>query len=492
LVAARGETEAAQIVLRPRAGWSGPVCLEVSPLTGEGGNRLPADAVRADFVGYVPLTKNSKATPPEEVARVVPADFPDPLLDDTEVELQPGANQPVLVRVAIPRDAMPGTYRGEVIDRTRQGWGVVPLTVEVLPVTLPEVLPLQVTNWFNPGAIARHHHAEEWSEEHWDLLRAYGTDMRAHGQTMFQTGLDLVRVWQEADGSFTFDYSDFDRWVRLFLSLGFQRIELMHVGGREHGQWEDKTFIAYPRPATDRAAGVGTEVPLETFLAHLERHLDERGWLDRAALHIADEPIPVNVESWRELSRRVHAAASRLKRIDAIHVTELDGDLEVWVPQLNYFADAYAALRAKQQAGVMELWYYTAWVPQGQFPNRLLDYPLLKTRLLPWVAARYGASGFLHWGLNHWDEEVDPDKSYFSPGDDFIIYPGTDGPRSSLRWEAFRDGVEDHALLTLWQERDPEAAAAALNEVVPSFTGYPRDPAILLSIRQRALRALAK
>lgn len=492
LVAVRGEAEAAQIVLRARQEGIGPVRLEISPLIQDSGERLPADAVRADFVGYVHLTRNSRATPPEEVARVVPADFPDPLLEEAELELPAGANQPVLVQVTVPRQAAPGLYRGEVYVCTRQGTLAVPLTVEVLPLTLPEVLPLQVTFWFNVGAIARHHGVEEWSEEHWNLLRAYGADMRAHGQTMFEVGLDLVQVWREADGSYTFDYSDFDRWVRLFLGLGFQRLELMHVGGREHGQWEDRTFIAYPRPAIDRETGQGTEVPLETFLANLQRHLEERGWLERTVLHIADEPIPVNVESWRALSRRVHAAAPRLKRIDAIHVTELDGDLEVWVPQLNYFADAYESLRAKQQAGVMELWYYTAWVPQGQFPNRLLDYPLLKTRLLPWVAARYGASGFLHWGLNFWNEEVDPDQSAFSPGDDFIVYPGTDGPRSSLRWEAFRDGVEDHALLMLWRERDPEAAAAALNEVVPSFTGYPRDPAVMLSIRQQALAALVR
>src|SRR2546427_7859966 len=40
-------------------------------------------------------------------------------------------------------------------------------------------------------------------------------------------------------------------------------------------------------------------------------------------------------------------------------------------------------------------------------------------------------------------------RSLFAPGDDFIVYPGRDGPRSSLRWEAFRDGVEDHALFKI-------------------------------------------
>jgi len=35
------------------------------------------------------------------------------------------------------------------------------------------------------------------------------------------------------------------------------------------------------------------------------------------------------------------------------------------------------------------------------------------------------------------------------------------------------------------------AAQAALLAVLPSLTGYPRDPRVLLAARQRALRALA-
>src|SRR2546427_10736493 len=78
-------------------------------------------------------------------------------------------------------------------------------------------------------------------------------------------------------------------------------------------------------------------------------------------------------------------------------------------------------------------------------------------------------------------------RSLFAPGDDFIVYPGRDGPRSSLRWEAFRDGVEDQTLFTLWRRRDPAAALRALREVGPTLTTYPRAPAVLLALRHRAL-----
>jgi hypothetical protein len=327
---------------------------------------------------------------------------------------------------------------------------------------------------------------QEWSDEHWPLLRAYADDMRAHGQTMFQTDLDLVSATRAPDHSYTFDYKRFDRWVKLFLAAGMRDIELMHFGRRTEPWAWTNPFETAPRYSTD--------VPLELFLGSLQRHLIERGWIEHAFLHIADEPIPENLASWRALSRRAHAAASRLKRIEAIQVPDLDRDLEIWVVEESLLDRWYdSTYRARQQAGGMELWLYTSWLPQGGYPNRLIDYPLLKTRLLPWVARRYDTSGFLHWGLNQWPSDtgpVDPNKGLFAPGDDFIVYPGRHGPRSSLRWEAFRDGVEDYSLFTMWLRRDPQAARAALREVVPSFTNYPRDPATLLAVRGRALSAL--
>lgn len=496
LLAARGETESAQIVVRASEGCLDSVRAEPSRLVVEGGPALGPNAVRADWVGYVRLTRNSDSTPDTELARRAPDDFPDPLLDDATVTVCAGASQPLLVRVAVARAAAPGVYTGSVALRRGDSLlNSVPVTIEVLPVTLPRIPPLRVTTWFSARAIAQQHHVQEWSGEHWKLLRAYADDMRAHGQTMFETDLELIRGRREPDGSLSFDYSLFDRWVRLFRGAGLRDIELMHVGRRREPWAWTNPFEPAPRRVPVAGGNDTTDVPLDTFLAALQRHLVERGWVDDAVLHVADEPIPENSASWRALSRRVHAAAPRLKRIEAIQVPDLGRDLEIWVVEekrLDWWYDGY---RARQRAGGMELWLYTSWLPQGAYANRLIDYPLLKTRLLPWIAARYGATGFLHWGLNQWPQDgdsVDPNKGLFAPGDDFIVYPGRDGPRSSLRWEAFRDGVEDYALFAMWQRRNATAARSALRIVVPSFTTYARDPAILLAARRKALLALSR
>src|SRR5207247_1457315 len=110
-----------------------------------------------------------------------------------------------------------------------------------------------------------------------------------------------------------------------------------------------------PRSSTVSATGDTTEVSLDVFLADLQRHLVERGWVEHALLHVADEPIAENVESWRALSRRVHAAAPRLRRIEAIQASDMDGDLEIWVVEESYLDRWYDRSRARRPRSGSEM-----------------------------------------------------------------------------------------------------------------------------------------
>jgi hypothetical protein len=236
---------------------------------------------------------------------------------------------------------------------------------------------------------------------------------------------------------------------------------------------------------------------LETFLKAVRDHLKATGRLKKAMIHIADEPIPINVASWKALSERVHHAVPDLPRIDVIHVHDLEGYLEIWVPQLNFFAQWLDVYRQRQREG-NEIWFYTAWLPQGKWTNRLIDYPLIKTRLLHWLNVRYGATGFLHWGWNFWGDVMTGELQ--SPGDAFIVYPG---PAASLRMEAQRDGIEDAELLWMLAERlagkrpvTPQQAAQILEPllkpVIRDFTDYTKDPNELEKVRQQVLEELQR
>jgi hypothetical protein len=210
----------------------------------------------------------------------------------------------------------------------------------------------------------------------------------------------------------------------------------------------------------------------------------------------------VNVASWIELSRRVHKSAPSLRRIDAIQTPDITAaDLEVPVPALDCLQRWEKQYDAAQKKGV-ELWYYTAWVPQEHYPNRMMDYPLLKTRVLHWLNFTTGATGYLHWGLNQWDVPFDT----FAPGDNWIIWPGKTSPRSSIRYETMRAGIEDYEYLKLLEDRaaaaaqrlalkDFDAHAYALTyarRAADSFQTFSRDPQLMLKTRDAIARAIER
>lgn len=500
LSAAQRQTVGAQIVIR-----SGTVPCRVSRFrcsglrAEDGRSTIGPQAFRASFVEYFGVTKNSTATPLTELVRAAPADFPDAFSEASEVVVPANTNQPIWVQFGVPANLPAGKYVGMVTALVDEDELQVPVSLTVYDFALPPSPRLLVTVWTNTDSLAKHQKAPFGSEAWWALLSRVASLMREHHQNVILTPWTLIRAEKGPDGKPRLDFTDFDRWVGTFLRQGFKRIEIGHVGGREHGQWEDKTFVAYDMPCENKQTGKPDKLAIEEWLPILQAHLKERDWLERSMIHVADEPIPGNLASWKELSRRVKRSAPDLRRIDAVHVPDLAGSLEVWVPQLNFLEQWMARFKAAQGKSA-ELWYYTAWVPQGRYPNRLMDYPLIKTRMLHWLNYTSGTTGYLHWGWNFWDVPFDQ----FAPGDNFIVWPGTSAPRSSLRYEAMREGIEDHEYLCLLEDasraaarkmgvRDFDAREFTLGYarlLAPTFQDYSRDPTVLYSVRDAIARSI--
>ncbi len=481
--------------------------LEVTDLKSEKGV-IGAGNVKALFVGSIPLTFNSPA-PPEELERRAPSEVPDPILEETEeVDLEAGVTQPCYLRIYVPRDAEPGEYRGYVVARAGELEARMEVALLVHPVTLPSERSLYVTNWFSVWNIAKIHGVELWSEGFWSPFERWVKFMVEYRQNVFWVPLETIKVYRGGDG-YRFDFSVFDRYVEILLRSGAELIEITHVAGFK--QWggreiELRSFQVVYGPGDTRTEP--GELVLPHLLRALEEHLKERGWLDRALIHVADEPTEDGIEEWRRVSRMVKEFAPGLRRIDAIETVGFGGDLEIWVPTLHHYEqwmDEYEAARGEGR----ELWFYTCLNPQGRYPNRFIDFPLLKTRILHWINYAYDLRGFLHWGYNWWHgdpfRELNPQ---LPPGDTHIVYPGKRGPLPSLRLEAMRDGLEDYELLKLL-EREIAAAKRELGgkalelpferralelcrKALPSITGYVRDPAKLLEVREEIVREILR
>ena len=243
-------------------------------------------------------------------------------------------------------------------------------------------------------------------------------------------------------GELTFDFSRFDRWVRIFQEEGvIGRIEGGHIGGRIGG-WESN-FVVSTRAVRNGAAVPEHAAPdseaaksfYRRFFPALVEHLRQQGWLECYLQHLADEPIACNLESYRALSALARQYAPELKLMEANHSKDLTGAIDVWVPQLNYLHEQYAFYQERQAAGD-EVWFYTCVFPQGEYANRFIEQPLIKTRLLHWINFTYGITGYLHWGYNQWTDDNPITHTtrphggppYLPAGDPWIVYPGTDGP----------------------------------------------------------------
>jgi len=112
-------------------------------------------------------------------------------------------------------------------------------------------------------------------------------------------------------------------------------------------------------------------------------------------------------------------------------------------------------------------------------PNTFLFSLPAESAWLGWYAAAQGYTGFLRWGYNSWGTDpffFDISHSVWPAGDCFLVYPG---PRSSIRFERLREGIQDYEKIqilrrVLRHSDSPRAAGALqrLDEMLARFS-YP-------------------
>lgn len=459
------------------------------------------DQVRVGFVDYVHVGRTTP-DPGRDAIRSVSGMYPDPIVDDgLSRDVPGGKTQPVWVSVAVPRDAAPGEYKGKVVAKGKGLSLDGEIAVKVYPVVLEEPT-LWVTNWFNSserGLKYFNPEAEMFSEEYWDYIRAVAAQMRECYQNTVLVPVTLIDS-KEVDGAWTFDFTNFDKMVEVFQEAGVLKLlEVGHVGGRV-GLWNS--------PFGVRVGGKGNNIPLSdpaaakwcsSFFPALVSHIKEKGWYPIYCQHIADEPAWDNYASYVEIARLFKSYAPDAKIIEACHSHDLADVVDIWVPQLNFYADGHQFYSERQAAGD-EVWFYTCLGPQGNYANRFLEQPLLKTRLLHWINFRFGATGYLHWGFNQWRTDdpwvettsINLEGGNILPGgDSWIVYPKEGRLYGSIRLEAMRDGIADYTLLQTLARKDEALAKEICRQNVYGWTTYDMSTEHFRKARHQILEALS-
>ncbi len=507
LWSARNEYESLQVAFHSDD-TTRVIAVEATDLANSSGSTLSAEQFEYRFPSSVRVNKHTAKTPISEVEGDIPGWFPDPL--DESSGMQFTGSRSLWGTWYVPKDAAPGDYQGELIIRFENSVRRLPVLLHVWNFTLPEKPSLYVTNWLHIRHVESQYHVKRGSAAFWDVIDKIAQDMQAHRQNVIFTPLNLIKSLEQQDGRYSFDFREYDKWAEIFLRHGFQVFEgshLFHARNSYNIQRRSRNVQEEIEFDEHQLSTVDGQNYLRQLLRALHKENGRLGIQERYIQHVDDEAPADHLQRYREVAEIVRATMPGVAIVDATMLPPagLQGLMDIPVGVMGN-----SVVQTRWEAGTKwGRWWYTASYPRGLVPNRFIDYPLIKMRIIPWLSWRHGMSGYLHYAYNYWlsptkmSVRLDVDQSgAMPPGDGFIVYPPTsnrdNGPVSSLRWETFRDGLEDYEYLLLLDRWVNSATggdktillqgAGLLRDIKGTVVNpeiYPRNPVALLEFRSR-------
>ena len=480
-------------------------------------------------VENVPVRYAAHAGTPDEVyLRKTRGLYPDLLqpMKHGIAAMSDGEWRALWVDVETPPDAAPGDVPLTILLKDPLGGELlasVSLTVTVLPAALPEQT-FPRTEWFHADCLADAYHVEIFSEAHWELLRVWISQAVRRGINMILTPLftppldtavgwerpavQLVKVFAEG-GSWRFDFSRLERWIRLCQDCGVKYFEMSHLFSQWGAAaapkimgWKDgelQRLFGWDTPA----AGEEYTRFLNAFIPALRRELREAGVEDRCWFHISDEPAKDQIESYASAVRSVRGMLEGCRCLDALSDFEFyqQGYVESPVCGTNH-------IEPFLKSGTPHLWSYYCTAQSNHVSNCFIAQPSGLTRMYGIQMYKFGIEGSLRWGFNFYYtsesyEQINPflvnDCGGCCPaGDPFIVYPDPDGhPLESIRMMILDDAVRDlRALRALEGAAGRDEVLRMIDEGLREplrfdvFPDYPEDAAYVLSLRGKVNAAL--
>lgn len=446
-----------QVVRNPWAQHTPTTLLEEPGISPNGvqvrmlGNEYASAAVALTNVTARPITAVLRATLPTVVQfRDVPMVVPDttdkpqedplPLLGRGQtVRLEPAETREVWLTLH-SRSLDPGKHTGaiqiSILERMAPPLEV-PLKLNVSRVRLPDRFSYRHCNWLYLASI---------QDEH--VLEATIHDAVEHRTNVFNIPGPAVSV--SCDGIVTKgDAAAADRLIPRLPGAFFM------IDGSVEPKWPAGCS---PDQATRDAA---YSHALHWYGEHM-RSLGLTG--ADYALYLQDEPglngDDLRVEHYVQSVKRVKTADPQMQVYTdpaggawPSVIKPLEGLMDVWCPDLHLFR-LYPAELTAVLSKARQFWHYEA--PGDQ---RGLD-PLGFYRMKPWIAFQLGMNGGGYWVYSSKDYWIPSHESEYG-----VVYPGPQGPVTTKRWEASREGSQDFELLTMLRRAaqgstSPEAESA--------------------------------
>jgi hypothetical protein len=429
-------------------------------------DRFPISGLKAEVITACPL--DFETFP---VGRIY---FPeeDTLLQDILKKKQnhdfpANSTNSIILKASIPENLPPAINSCELklISESHSEWkGQFELEI-INSGVKPAFYEPKIVFWPHWQTFCSHLNLKLWSEEFWLTAEKYLKEMAAGGMNVIMASINsdpfryplpesfykynfypgMVEWQKNKDGSFSFDYSIYDRYIELNMALGIDKeIECHSLLPCK----KQKPYLSYYNEKTNQIVEFETnwesieyQEAWQAFIKDFAIHNKERGWLELITICPYDEPQ--DIESFRGVAEMVKAIAPEIRisaAISAEKTLELLDCIDIATLHLenSFTLEKLETLRKHN----LDVRYYSCCTPD--WGNTLFASDLIESWRIPWICYANGFNGYLRWSIIDWPDNIWENPAFNWPtGDMFLLYPDKKAPISSLRWEIFKTGIKD-------------------------------------------------
>lgn len=398
------------------------------------------------------------------------------------INLQAGSKASVWVGLKIPAGYKPGLHKGVLKVK---GEGVrtlkVPFNFEVSDNVLPDPheWSFHLDLWQNPYSVARYFGVPLWSDEHFEKMKPVMELLASAGQKVV-TATILDRPWngqtedpfgsmvskiRASDGSWSYDYSVFDKWVQFMFDLGIDR----QINCYSMIPW------AMSFDYVDAATGKTERMELSinsagyrnywgSFIKDFSAHLKAKGWFEKTTIAMderEEEDMKVALSVIREAEPEM-----RLSLAGNFHESMADEIHDLCLGVDSAFPEGMVGER--RAAGKNSTWYVCC---SSKYPNTFIASDPMEATWMGWYTATLGLDGMLRWAYNSWTVMPTRDARFrtWPAGDCYMVYPES----SSVRFQRLIEGIQDFEKIRIlrekWAAEGSREKIEALDSAIAAF-----------------------
>lgn len=459
----KGERLNAQILV-----WSPDtikqVRFRVSDLKSSSGKIISKENVEISLVRYVvsnfPYGVKNVTCGPSEYKNLYM--MPDKFENFDRFDIPEKTTRPVWLSLNVPQQAEAGTYKGTVEVKSEQATQILPIEITIQNMSLPppNEWKHRLDLWQNPWVVAVRNNLKPWSVEHVVLLKKHlqlyadagGTFITTYGvhspwaDVSYTPEGGMIDWIKKKDGSWAFDYTIFDKYVELAMSLGIDRAITIYspVPWGFRFKYTDEVSGNYIYESWAPTTEVFKN-SWNIFLTDLKKHLELKGWFNKTYLGINENTMEETLAAIKVIKE--HSSLWKITYAGNWH-KELDDLLDDYSFLYGNESDSNV-VKNRMSKGFTTTYYVCCNPP---FPNNFVFSPPIEGRWISWYSAAKGYSGFLRWAYDAWPADVTRDArhTHWAAGDCFLVYPGGS---NCIRLVKLREGIVDFEKIRILREK---------------------------------------